>query len=164
MSVLKTFWEEMGYHSELKLYTFIEGMMVSVEEVPDPIFSRNILGEGIAVIPEGSVLMSPVNGIVSHVMKSAHSCCIEGERGIELLLHIGVNTVEMNGRGFRVLVHDGQEVKVGDPLIHFSVQEITEAGHSPISVLVITKTGEYDKVKFGPCGPVKKGDVIAQVR
>lgn len=164
MSVLKTFWEEMGHYGELKLHTFMEGMLIPVEEVPDPVFSRNILGEGIAVIPEGTVLMSPIDGIVCHVMRSAHSCCIEGEKGIELLLHIGVNTVEMNGRGFRVLVREGQEVKAGEPLIHFSLQAIAEAGYSPISVMIITETGQYDKVKFGPFGPVKKGDIIAQIR
>lgn len=164
MSVLKTFWDEMGHYNDLKLHTFMEGTMIPVEEVPDPIFSRNILGEGIAVIPEGSVLISPVDGIVRHILRSAHSCCIEGVKGIELLLHIGLNTVEMNGRGFRLLVNEGQEVKAGDPLIHFSLETIAEAGYLTTSVLVITEMGEYDKVKFAPYGPVKKGDIIAQIR
>lgn len=164
MSVLKTFWDEMGHYNELRLHTFMEGMLIPVEEVSDPVFSKNILGEGIAVIPEESLLISPIDGIVRHILRSAHSCCIEGARGIELLLHIGLNTVEMNGRGFRLLVNEGQEVKAGDPLIRFSIEEIAESGYSPTSVLVITEMGEYDKVKFSPYGSVKKGDIIAQIR
>ncbi|MDO5410375.1 MAG: PTS glucose transporter subunit IIA [Lachnospiraceae bacterium] len=148
----------------LKLYAFLEGETVSLKDVPDQVFSKKILGTGMATMPSGNLLLSPIDGKVAAIMKrTGHSCCVRGEKGLEILLHIGVNTVEMNGDGFEILVTDGQEVKAGDPLLKFSPEKIKEAGLPLISSMVITEMGEYRKVSFKTGEIVKKGDVIGEL-
>lgn len=149
---------------DLEIQTFLEGETVSLKDVPDQIFSKKILGAGIAVMPSKEVLMAPVDGTVAAVMtRTRHSCCIRGDRGLEVLLHIGVNTVEMNGDGFELLVTNGQKVKAGDPLITFSLEKIKEAGLPVVSSLIITEMGEYHRASFHNGMKVKKGDVIASL-
>lgn len=150
--------------NEVKVQTFMEGKAVSLKKVPDPVFSGKILGEGIAIDPIGDLLFSPVDGTVAALMeRTRHSCCIRGRNGVEFLLHIGVNTVEMNGEGFELLVKNGQEVKAGDPLIRFSKEKILAAGHPAISSMMITEMGPYRHAAFQIDKMVKKGDVIAEL-
>lgn len=147
--------------SELQIQAFLEGETVSLKKVPDQVFSKKILGPGIAISPSGTVLMSPVDGTVAALMeRTRHSCCINGERGLEIMLHIGVNTVEMNGEGFELLVKNGQKVKAGDPLIRFSPEKIQAAGFPLITSMIVTDQGEFQHVSFRPGKTVKKGDVI----
>lgn len=147
--------------SELIIHAFLEGETIPLKKVPDPIFSKKILGSGIAIMPTGSVLMAPVDGKVTAVMKKTrHSCSICGEHGVEIMLHIGVNTVEMNGEGFELLVEDGQKVKAGDPLIRFSPEKIIEAGFPLVTSMIITEMGEFTQADFQAGKIAGKGDVI----
>lgn len=149
---------------DLELQAFLEGKTVSLKDVPDQIFSKKILGSGIATMPSKQVLMAPVDGTVAAVMtRTRHSCCIRGEKGLEVLLHVGVNTVEMNGDGFELLVTNGQKVKAGDPLITFSLEKIKAAGLPVVSSLIITEMGEYHRASFHNGIEVKKGDMIASL-
>lgn len=149
---------------DLELHAFMEGETVSLKKVPDQIFAKKILGSGIAIVPSGQVLLAPVNGTVAALMtRTRHSCCIRGDRGLEVLLHIGVNTVEMNGEGFELLVENGQQVKAGDPLIRFSLKKIEEAGLPSVSSMIITEMGEYRHASFCTGVTVKKDDVIANL-
>lgn len=148
----------------LELQAFLEGETVSLKDVPDKIFAKKILGSGIAIMPSNRVLLAPVDGTVAAVMsRTRHSCCIRGEKGLEVLLHIGVNTVELNGEGFELLVVNGQQVKAGDPLIKFTPEKIKEAGLPLISSMIITEMGEYRHVSFYKGKQVGKGDVIAKL-
>lgn len=149
---------------DLGLQTFMEGETISLKKVPDQIFAKKILGSGIAVIPSGQFLLAPVDGTVAALMaRTRHSCCICGDKGLEVLLHIGVNTVEMNGDGFELLVENGQRVKAGDPLIRFSLEKIEKAGLPSISSMIITEMGEYRYASFRTDIKVEKGDVIAEL-
>ena len=149
---------------DLEVYAFLEGKTVALKDVPDQIFSKKILGSGIAIMPSGQVLMAPVDGTVAALMtRTRHSCCIRGEKGLEVLLHIGVNTVEMNGDGFELLVENGQRVKAGDPLIAFSLKKIQEAELPIVSSMIITEMGAYHHASFHQGLEVKKGDVIASL-
>ena len=150
--------------TELELQAFMEGETVSLKEVPDQVFSKKILGKGVAIDPTTEELLSPIDGKVVAVMgRTRHSCCIRGDKGLEILLHIGVNTVEMNGDGFEMLVENDQEVKAGDPLIRFSAEKIKAAGHPLISSMVVTEMGEYRHAVFKTGKEVKKGSSIARL-
>lgn len=150
--------------SELQIQAFLEGEIVPLNKVPDQLFSQKILGPGIAMMPSNTVLMSPVDGTVAVVMeKTRHSCCIRSERGVEIMLHIGVNTVEMNGSGFELMVKKDQKVKAGDPLIRFSPEKILEAGYPLVTSMIITNMGEFHHISFEKVKIAGKGSVIGKL-
>ena len=150
--------------SELQIQAFLEGEIVPLNKVPDQLFSQKILGPGIAMMPSNTVLMSPVDGTVAVVMeKTRHSCCIRSERGVEIMLHIGVNTVEMNGSGFELIVKKDQKVKAGDPLIRFSPEKILEAGYPLVTSMIVTNMGEFHHISFEKVKIAGKGSVIGKL-
>ena len=107
------------------------------------------MGDGLAIIPENEVLCAPADGEVAVLMQdSRHACGLKLDCGIELLLHIGIDTVDMKGDGFEYLIEEGQRVKTGTPLIRFSRQKIKEAGHPDVTVCVITDGGDEKQFEF----------------
>lgn len=128
---------------------FLSGTVIPISEVQDDIFAQKVLGDGVAILPADQVLKSPCDGVISTIMKdSFHACGIKMNNGAELLLHIGINTVEMNGNGFRVLVKEGNKVKEGQELIVFDKEKIEQAGYSAITMMVITDMGSARNVQF----------------
>ena len=122
------------------LKAYLSGEVIPIEKVPDEVFSKKVLGDGLAIIPTDNIVKSPANAEVSIVMlDSKHACGLHLENGVELLIHIGLDTVDMNGDGFQLWIEEGSKVKVGDPLIQFDSDKIKAAGHSPITILVITE-------------------------
>ena len=98
------------------------------------------MGKGLAIIPEEGILCSPVDGKISVTMpESKHACGITTEDGMEMLLHIGIDTVNMKGDGFEYLIEEGQQVKVRDPLIRFDIEKIKAANYPTATVFVITE-------------------------
>ena len=134
-------------NSENELKAFVSGEVVPIEKVPDEIFSKKILGDGLAILPTDNIVRSPVSAKVSLIMAdSKYACGLQLTNGMELLIHIGLNTVDMNGDGFELFVKEGSQVKVGDPLIQFDSEKIRAAGHSPITILAITEQGTNTKI------------------
>lgn len=128
---------------------FLSGTVIPISKVPDDIFAQKVLGDGVAILPTDQVLKSPCDGIVSTIMKdSFHACGIRMSNGAEILLHIGINTVEMNGNGFHALVKEGNKVKAGQNLIIFDKDKIEKAGYPAITMMVITDMGSARKVEF----------------
>ena len=119
---------------------FADGTTVDITTVPDATFAEKVLGDGIAIEPTGSLLVSPVSGMVTTVMDgSFHACGIRLASGMEVLLHIGLDTVAMNGEGFTALVHEGDMVRPGTELIRFDQDKIKAAGHPTTIMMVITE-------------------------
>ena len=119
---------------------FADGTTVDNTTVPDATFAEKVLGDGIAIEPTGSVLVSPVSGMITTVMDgSFHACGIRLASGMEVLLHIGLDTVAMNGEGFTALVHEGDMVRPGTELIRFDQEKIKAAGHPTTIMMVITE-------------------------
>lgn len=133
----------------VELKAFLKGKVIPLKDVNDGVFSEGIMGEGVAIIPENEILYAPVDGKVTVVMPdSCHACGLLMENGAELLLHIGIDTVDMQGDGFEYLIKEGDTVKAGDPLIRFSREKIKKAGHPDVTVCIITDCGEDKKIKF----------------
>ncbi|HZH60341.1 MAG TPA: beta-glucoside-specific PTS transporter subunit IIABC [Metabacillus sp.] len=116
----------------------LSGKVIPITEVKDDVFSSKVMGEGIAVIPDSGQVFSPVDGTVKMVFKTNHALGIETSDGVELLIHIGIDTVQLGGKHFESHVKEGDEVKVGDLLVTFDLNKIIEAGYDPATVIVVT--------------------------
>lgn len=145
----------------MDLKAFLTGKVIAIEDVPDPVFSEKVLGDGIAVEPETSVLTAPADGTVSVVMEgSLHACGITLPDGMELLFHIGLDTVAMNGDGFTAYVKPGDHVRTGDKLIGFDIEKIKAAGHPAVTIMVVTNPGSRDSLAWTSEKHVTAGDSI----
>lgn len=135
--------------SKMELKAFLKGKVIPLEEVGDGVFSEGMMGKGLAIIPENDILYAPADATVAMVMAdSGHACGLTLDNGVELLLHIGIDTVEMQGDGFEYLIEAGQEVKAGTPLVRFNRRKIKEAGHPDVTVCVITDGADQKTVQF----------------
>lgn len=131
------------------LKAFLTGKAISLKEVNDGVFSEGMMGEGLAIVPENDILYAPADGEIAMVMEeSRHACGLALDNGMEILLHVGIDTVEMKGDGFEYLITEGQKVKAGTPLIHFDRAKIKAAGHPDVTVCVITEEGEAKNIQF----------------
>ena len=128
---------------------FLQGKVIELKEVNDGVFSEGVLGEGLAIIPENDTLYAPIDGTISVIMPdSCHACGISTENGMEILLHIGIDTVDMKGDGFEYLVEQGQKVTAGTPLIKFDREKIKVAGHPDTTICVIAEKGKAQNICF----------------
>lgn len=125
------------------------GKVIPYTEIPDPTFASGALGEGVGIEPEEGVVYAPMDGEISSVADSKHAIGITGENDQELLIHVGVDTVEMKGDGFNTLVEEGDMVKKGQKIMEFSLQKIKEAGHPDTVVVLLTNSDDYEDVKYG---------------
>ena len=116
----------------------VEGQIIPLENVNDDVFSRKIIGDGIAIVPSQGVLRAPADGTVIHVFDSGHALNLLTDEGVELIFHIGLDTIRLQGEGFHPQVKEGQKVKCGDTLIEFSLETITAAGLDPVVMMVVT--------------------------
>ena len=126
------------------------GTVVPVEEVPDPMFSGKMLGDGFAVKPSDDAheltVTAPADGKLLKVFKTGHAFAMVTSEGLELLVHIGLETVEMKGEGFTVLAENGQEVTAGTPVVKVDLDAVHAAGRDPITIVVLTKKGQVSEV------------------
>ena len=136
------------------VYAPIKGKAIALEEVNDGVFSAGMLGKGIGIEPAEGRAVSPVNGTVSVVFDTKHAIGITSDEGIEVLIHIGLDTVQLNGEPFNVHVNVGDKVKVGDLLAEFDMDKIKEAGYKTVTPIIISNTDAYSDVKV-----LAKGDI-----
>lgn len=125
------------------------GKVIPYTEIPDPTFAAGTLGQGVGIIPEDEYVYSPIDGEISSVAESKHAIGISGENDMEVLIHVGVDTVEMKGDGFVDYVKEGDKVKKGQKLMKFDRAKIKAANHPDTVVLLLTNSDDYEGVKFG---------------
>ena len=142
----------------------IEGNAVDLQEVGDGVFSEGILGKGIAIEPTVGRAVSPVNGTVSTVFDTKHAVGLTSDSGVEVLIHIGLDTVKLNGEHFNAHVKPGDKVKAGDLLVEFDIEKIKEAGYPTITPVIVTNTDSYEDVEAIAKGAVKEKDNLVSVR
>ena len=134
---------------EQVLMSVLTGRIIPIEEVPDDVFSQKIMGDGVGIQPESETVVAPADGTVSVVMEeSGHACGLVLDNGMEILIHVGIDTVDMKGNGFELFVKEGDTVRCGDPLIHFSMEQIQKAGHPATTVFIVTDEGDASNVRF----------------
>ena len=141
--------EEVKSAEVTELKAFATGDVIALKEVNDGVFSAGTMGEGFAIIPENETIYAPADATVNLLMQeSRHACGLKLANGAEILLHIGIDTVAMNGDGFEYLVKEGQKVSAGTPLIKFDKKKISEAGYVDTIICVITEPGNMENIIF----------------
>jgi PTS system sucrose-specific IIC component len=120
------------------LYAYATGQMISMEEVKDNTFAQKMLGDGFAILPEEGEVCAPVNGTVSSVFDTKHAICLISDGGVEILIHIGIDTVNLQGKHFTAYVKDGDVVKAGQPLVSFELEKVKQAGYDTVIPMVFT--------------------------
>ena len=141
----------------------VKGMTVPMSEVGDSMFSNGILGEGIAIKPTDGKIYAPVDGTVSATFETKHAIGIKSDDGLELLIHIGIDTVKLSGKPFKQFVEKDAQVKKGDLLIEFDVDEIEKAGLDPTVMVVVTNSKDYLEVLPTKETSVSTNDVLLRV-
>ena len=142
--------EKKGVKSEV-LCAPVKGKVISIEEVSDPTFAEKILGDGAAIIPETGLIVAPSDAAVDTMFDTNHAVSLVTDGGAEVLIHVGIDTVKLNGKHFKAMVKNGDRVKTGQPLIEFDIDKIKEEGYDTTTSIVITNYKDY-------AGFEKKGD------
>ncbi len=142
-----------------ELKSILDGKVMPIEEAPDDVFSQKIMGDGLAIEPSNTVVTAPADCEVSVVMAdTGHACGLSLPNGAELLIHVGVDTVDMGGDGFKLLVKEGDHVKAGQPLIEFDPAKIKAAGHPCTTMLIVTSEGNAANIKMHSGIDAKAGE------
>ena len=140
---------ESGKKASVELKAGLTGRVIPISEVPDEVFSQCVMGNGIAIEPESDTVVSPADAEVGVVMAdTGHACGLVLDNGAELLIHVGIDTVNMGGDGFELLVKEGEAVKQGQPLIRFDPEKIRAAGHPTVTVFIVTDEGNYETAEY----------------
>lgn len=140
-----------------------DGRTIPMDEVNDQTFAQELLGPGIAIVPSNGTVVSPIDGTIATVMDTKHAVCIQGEDGLELIVHAGLDTVELNGKYYQTYKEIGDQVKAGDVLLEFDLEEITKAGYDVTMPIVITNLGDYKITKCLTGQQVKAGEEVIQL-
>ena len=139
----------------------LTGTLVSLDDVPDTTFSKRLVGDGTAIRPTSGAVTSPVDGVVATLFPTKHAVAVRSDSGVEVLIHVGLDTVNLNGAGFTAHVAVGDKVSVGDLLLDVDLAAVG-ATHDTLSVVVITNSAKYT-VDPGTTGPVRAGDALIRV-
>lgn len=153
--------------SPVKVYSIASpaaGTAYPISEVADATFSKGLMGNGLAILPSGNEILSPVDGVVKVAYKTRHAIGLVSEDGVEVLLHIGIDTVELNGEGFESLCEEGRKVSVGTPLIRFDREKLDALEYDTSVIMVITNTDDYLSVLCeDQQKSVSAGDKVVQI-
>ena len=142
-----------------ELKSILDGKVIPIEEVQDEVFSQKIMGDGVAIEPSNTVVTAPADADVTVVMAdTGHACGLTLTNGLELLIHVGVDTVDMNGDGFKLLVKEGDHVKKGQKLIEFDPEKIKAAGHPCTTMLIVTGEGNASGITMHTGIDAKAGE------
>lgn len=148
----------------IALYAHMNGQAIPLEDVEDEVFSMNVLGDGAAIEPSEGKLYSPCNGKVDSIFDTKHAVNIVSEDGLEILLHIGIDTVKLGGKFFEAHVENGQEVKTGDLLVSFDMEAIKNEGYKTTTPIIICNSDDYGEINECVSGEIAAGEKILEVK
>jgi phosphoenolpyruvate-protein phosphotransferase len=149
--------------STLKIMAPLTGWCANLDEVPDPVFATRMLGDGLAIDPTTGVLIAPCDGEVTTLPQSGHAVSIRTSTGIDVLMHIGIDTVELQGRGFQACVRPGTTVRAGDELIRFDLDVVARGAKSLLTPIVIAPLDGVTISHRRAAGPISAGDVLFEI-
>lgn len=135
--------------NELEIFKCAQGDIVPIENVPDSVFADKLLGDGIAINPSNGEIISPVDGQVVMIQDSLHAIGIQSEDGIEILIHVGLDTVELKGEGFVKKVNINDRVNKGQPIVCFDKEMIEEKGYNMITMMIVVNDERISKLEKG---------------
>ncbi|GAA0064580.1 glucose-specific PTS transporter subunit IIBC [Clostridium sp. CTA-1] len=151
--------ETVKVSSKDKFVSPIEGKILSITDVPDEVFSQKMMGDGFAIEPKNGTVLSPVDGIITTVFPTKHAIGITAENGLELLIHFGIDTVNLKGEGLEALVEQDAKVKAGDPILKVDIDKIKDKVPSIITPIIFTNLTDDQKLEIAKLGNhVKAGE------
>lgn len=138
----------------------VSGTVVPLEQVPDPTFAQGILGQGVAVEPAEGRITAPVDGTVDMMFDTGHAVSLTTKDGVELLIHVGIDTVQLKGAHYKACCKTGDSVKKGDLLIEFDPAAIRDAGYQLVTPVIVCNTDRFSGVHTAATGAVAAGDQL----
>jgi len=140
----------------------VNGAIVNLSEVPDEVFSQKMAGDGVAIIPHTNTFVAPVTGVISKIFSTNHAFSIQTKSGLEVMVHIGLDTVELNGKGFKRLAQEGESITLGQPVISADLAFIQSEGKELITPIVVNH--EKDLVlEIEKVSVIREGQTIINV-
>lgn len=146
------------------LKTPVSGKVINLEDVADPCFSKGLMGPGVAIAPSDDTVYAPSDGVVTVVSDTGHCYGMKTSQGVEILIHIGIDTVSMNGEGFNSRVSQGDKVCAGDILGTFDSQKIVSCGLDNTTMIIITNMDSYHSFTVLANGAVEKNENIIEIK
>ena len=140
----------------------IDGDVVDLENVPDEVFSAKLAGDGLAIIPRSNTFVAPVAGVLTKIFSTNHAFSIQTKSGLEVLVHIGLDTVELNGEGFKRLVEEGETVTVGEPIINADIEFIKSKGKDIVTPIIFNHDKETSLFRHNT-RTVREGESLMEV-
>ena len=150
-------------HSALQLVAPMHGVLIPIEKVPDPVFAEKMVGDGVSIDPLEGVLRAPCDGEIAHIHSSGHAVTIKTVNDVEILLHIGLETVQLKGEGFTPKVKIGDTVKAGDELIHFDMKIVASKAPSLLTQIIVSTMELVLSITPSESGVVQAGDPVANI-
>ncbi len=138
----------------LEMIAPFDGEVVALKEVPDEAFSSGVVGDGVAIKPTSNIVMAPATGTVVKIFDTNHAFCIETDNGVEIIVHMGIDTVALGGKGFKRLVEEGADVKVGQPILELDLEYLNANAKSMISPVIVSNIDDFDKIAEQVAGVV----------
>ena len=145
-------------NKEIEIYAPLTGEYINIEDIPDPVFAQKMMGEGFGINPTEGEVVSPIEGKVDNVFPTKHAIGLKADNGLEILVHIGLDTVQLDGQGFEILVSSGDTVQVGDPLLKFDLEYIKNNAKDVISPIIITNSDQTESIHVNDVKAVIKGE------
>lgn len=149
---------------EKVIFSPLNGQVIPLSNVKDPVFADGILGKGAAILPLEGRLVSPVNGTILNVFPTLHAIGIQSDDGLEILIHLGFDTVELEGKYFKSNISEGDKVSVGDLLIEFQIEEIKNAGYDITTPIVVTNSDQYETIEAMPEENIRAGEKLIIIK
>lgn len=156
--------DSMFKKNELLVAAPVKGKCVSIKEVSDPTFSDEVLGKGVAIIPSDGLICSPADGTVSVVFPTGHAVAVTTDWGAEILVHIGLDTVKLEGRHYTIRAQQGQKVSQGDILIEADIESIKAEGYDVITPVLICNSENFKEITGETDQEVEIGTNIMRLR
>ena len=146
----------------VEVFAPISGEYVAIEDIPDPVFAQKMMGEGFGIKPAEGIVVAPFDGEVVNVFKpSNHAVGVKAANGLEVLVHVGLETVQLGGEGFEALVNTGDKVTKGQELLKFDIDTIDSKVKSTISPVIITNTDDAEEINIESLTSLQKGETKA---
>lgn len=142
----------------------MDGRVLPLAQIPDEVFSSGVLGPGCGIEPTGNTVCAPFPGKITQVAETKHAVGLESTDGIEVLIHVGMDTVKMNGAGFTALVKEGSTVKAGTPLLRVDLDAIRAAGYPTTTAVVVTNGDDFSSTELLADGSVASGTPLLKVK
>lgn len=149
---------------EILLDSHMEGEAIPMSEVKDETFAAEVLGKGIAIIPQKGEVTAPCDAVVETVFATRHAIGLKADHGVEILIHVGINTVELGGKFYTSHVTEGDRVRTGQVMITFDMEKIKEAGYDVTTPMIVTNSDDYQEIRILKTGNVTKQDAVLEIK